>query len=311
MSALLDVSGLSVARGGARVVHDVDLSVAPGEVVALLGPNGAGKSTLLECLGGVAPAAAGSVSRHGRVATVLQAPGLARRTVRANVELALAWWGVPRPGRRTRAMEALEQMSAAHLAARPSAALSGGERRRVHVARGVACRPDVLLLDEPFAGLDGETHQSLVEDTSSALRDASGAVVVVVHDRADAWALADRVVVLTEGRVVADGPPRDLLAAPPTAQVARFLGYDGHLAESGGSLLTRPAHVRVSADGALAGRVVRVVGTEDGVLLDVEVADGRLRCRDAGEWRVGDGVRLDVAGGVSYDVEGRRRTGRH
>jgi thiamine transport system ATP-binding protein len=297
---LLDARGVDVRRGRRTVVREVDLAVARGDIVALLGPNGAGKSSFLECLGEVLPSASGNITRNGRTATVLQAPGLARRSVRANVELALAWWGVPRRQRRSRALEALEQMRAGHLAKRAAGSLSGGERRRVHVARGVAVAPDLLLLDEPFAGLDGETHQALVEDTSSALREAAGAVLVVVHDRADAWALADRVVVMFEGRVAAEGTPKQLLDQPPTAEVARFLGYDGRLERGDHQLLTRPSHVVAAADGALEGTVVRAVGQEDGVLAEVRVPEGALRCRHPGPLMVGDVVRLDVIGGVNF-----------
>ncbi|WP_158604462.1 ATP-binding cassette domain-containing protein [Nocardioides mangrovicus] len=294
--SLVEARAVAVRRGRREVVCDVDLAVERGEVVALLGPNGAGKSTLLEALGGIVPVARGDVERSGRTATVLQTPGLARRSVRANVELALAWWGVPRAQRRRRAMQALERMRAEHLARRPAAALSGGERRRVHVARGIAVEPDVLLLDEPFAGLDGETHQALVEDTSSALREAAGAVVVVVHDRADAWALADRVVVMMRGVVAAQGAPRELLAAPPSEEVARFLGYDGRLERDGGVLLTRPAGV--VADGPEQGTVTRVIGQEDGVLAEVRLPDGTVRCRFPRPVAVGDTVGVGLGEGV-------------
>ena len=87
--------------------------------------------------------------------------------------LALAWWGVPRPERAPRAREALEAMGAEHLRQRPAGALSGGERRRVHLARAIAVQPDILMLDEPFAGLDAETRASLLEDAASALRSES------------------------------------------------------------------------------------------------------------------------------------------
>lgn len=306
---LLDVHDLSVDRGRARVVKGVDLRVDDGEVVALLGPNGAGKSTVLEAVGGVVRPRSGTVSIDGRVATVLQAPGLARRTVRANVELALAWWGVPRRGRRRRALEALELMQASHLANRPSRALSGGERRRVHVARGIALRPDLLLLDEPFAGLDPESRSRLTEDTASALRTAARGVLVVVHDRAEAWALADRLVVLTDGRVVAEGAPDAVLADPPSAEVARFLGYDGELRHGDKLLLTRPAHVRVlPADdpaAELTAVVVRVVPQQDGVLLELRTDHGTLRAvaRDgSGLARPapGDPVGVRLVGGAGF-----------
>ena len=212
--------GVAVARAGVEVVRDVDLALAAGEVVVLIGPNGAGKSTLLAALAGLLPATRGTVERRGRVAAALQAPALAQRTARANVEAALAWWGVARRDRRDRALAALHAMGARALADRPARALSGGEARRVHLARALALEADALLLDEPFAGLDAPTRAELLYDAASALRDTRRATLVVVHDRAEAWALADRVLVMLDGRVAADGPPVVVFGSPPTPEVA-------------------------------------------------------------------------------------------
>jgi ABC-type sugar transport system ATPase subunit len=299
--SLLRLDGVAVRRGHRTVVRGVDLSIERGEVVAVLGPNGAGKSTLLEAIGGVIKVSGGALSVDGRVASVLQTPGLAQRSVRANVELALAWWGVPRRERRSRGMEALEQMRATHLAKRDARSLSGGERRRVHVARGLALRPDLLLLDEPFAGLDPETRAVLCEDTSSALREAAGGVLVVVHDRAEAWALADRLVVLMDGRVVASGAPGRLLAAPPSAEVARFLGYDGELRRDSVLTLTRPSHVRVDPAGELPATVTRVVPLQDGIRAELELPGGVLRAwHPEPDLSPGDRVRVRLVGGVEF-----------
>jgi ABC-type nitrate/sulfonate/bicarbonate transport system ATPase subunit len=204
---LLRARGVAVERAGVAVVRGVDLDLRAGEVVVVIGPNGAGKSTLLASLAGLLPPAAGTIERRGRVAAVLQAPALARRPARANVEAALAWWGVPRAARRDRALAALSAIGARDLAERPAGALSGGEARRVHLARGLALAPDALLLDEPFAGLDAPTRAELLYDAASVLRDERRATLVVVHDRVEAWALADRVVVMLDGRVAADGAP--------------------------------------------------------------------------------------------------------
>ena len=299
---LLACEHLSVRRGEREVLRDVSIDVRAGELVALLGPNGAGKSTLMEALAGSLPAAAGSVQRSGRVALALQAPDLARRTVRVNVELALGWWGVPRPQRRERAEAALAAMKADHLGRRAATTLSGGERRRVHLARAVSVRPDVLLLDEPFAGLDAAARGALLDDTGEALRAWTSAALVVVHDRAEAWALADRLLILLEGRLVADGPPRELLERPPTVEVARFLGFDGTLERPGGELLlTRPHHVAVDPSGPLRARVERVIPLEDGVRIELALDNGRLYAvSDLPGPRVGEEVAFRVAGGVRF-----------
>jgi len=292
---------VSVRRGDREVVRDVSVELHAGELVALLGPNGAGKSTLLDALGGAVEPARGRIERHGRVAVALQAPDLARRSVLANVTLALAWWGVPRPEREDRARDALHTMGAEHLVQRAAGTLSGGERRRVHIARALAVRPDVLMLDEPFAGLDPEARATLLEDSVSALRSTTRATLVVVHDRAEAWALADRLLILIDGELVAAGPPRELLENPPGAVVARFLGFDGSLAEGGETLLTRPPHVTLDPGGPLRARVTRAVPLEDGVRLELDLEHGRLyTVAPLPAPRPGDDVRVRVLGGVRF-----------
>jgi ABC-type sulfate/molybdate transport systems ATPase subunit len=284
-------------------VHDVSAEVRAGEIVALLGPNGAGKSTLLDALAGALPADQGRIERYGRIGIALQSPDLARRSVLANVVLALAWWGVPRTERTRRAREALRAIGAEHLANRPAATLSGGERRRVHLARTIAVQADVLLLDEPFAGLDAEVRASLLEDALSALRSTTRATLVVVHDRAEAWALADRLLILIDGRLVASGPPRELLEQPPSVVVARFLGFDGSLDEDREVVLTRPTHVALDPAGPLAGRVTRAIPLEDGVRLELELEHGRLYAIGPLDGpRPGDRVRVRIEGGARFPV---------
>ena len=299
--ARLSAAGLTVARGRRTILHGIDLELRAGELVALLGPNGAGKSTLLSALAGALEPTAGTVTRDGRVAVALQSPDLARRSVLANLTVALGWWGVPRAQRRERATRALEELGAAHLAGRQADALSGGERRRVHLARALAVAPDVLMLDEPFAGLDAAARSDLLADVAHVLRAPERATLVVVHDRAEAWALADRLLVLIDGRLVADGAPRELLERPPSSLVARFLGYDGELADGDGVLLTRSAHVAFDPAGELTATVARVTPTEDGARVELSLATGRLFARCEGPPPpTGDRVRVTVVGGVHF-----------
>ena len=299
---VLRAQGLEVARDGRTLLRDVDLELRRGEVCAVLGPNGVGKSTLLAVLGGLLPATAGSVAIDGRVAAALQAPALARRSVRANVEVALGWWGVPRAARRERADAALERMRASHLADRRATQLSGGEARRVHLARALALQADVLLLDEPFAGLDAPSRAELLADAGQVLRDPDRATLVVLHDRAEAWALADRLLVVLAGGVAAGGTPAEVLERPPTREVAAFLGFTGEVREADGTVRRlRPAQVRFDPDGPLRGKVARRVPEEDAVLCDVAVDGGVLQVRAPYPGpALGDDVRLAHDAGVVF-----------
>jgi len=298
---ILTVDNLSVRRGRRTVLSGVTFGLTRGETVAVLGPNGAGKTTLLDAVAGIAPIAAGTITTAGRVATARQSADLARRSASKNVELALAWWGVPRHERARRAQAALDAVGAQTLGSRSSVALSGGERRRVHLARAIATRPDLLLLDEPFAGLDHEVRAGLMADTASALRGSAGSVIVVVHDRAEAWALADRLLVLLDGTVAADGPPRQLLDNPPTPQVARFLGYTGELRFPDVVLFTRPAQVVLDPAGEFVGSVRRCTPLEDGTRIEVDLPAGFLTTVTPVEAPpVGADVRMRVTGGVRF-----------
>jgi ABC-type nitrate/sulfonate/bicarbonate transport system ATPase subunit len=274
--AVVRARDVAVARAGVEVVRGVDLDLRPGEVVVVIGPNGAGKSTLLAALAGLLPAARGTIERRGRVAAGLQAPALANRSARANVEAALAWWGVPRRERGERALAALQAIGGRALADRAARTLSGGEARRVHLARALALQADALLLDEPFAGLDAPARAELLYDAASALRDARRATLVVVHDRAEAWALADRVVVLLRGEVAADGAPADVFGRPPSAAVAEFVGFAGRLEEGDAVRLLRPQDVVLDDAAPLRARVTRLVPVEDGVRVELALDHGRL-----------------------------------
>ena len=295
---------LSVAARPARRRGRCEFELRRGEVVALLGPNGAGKSTLLARSGGADRAADGrSSARPGRDRAAVAE--LARRSVLANVELALAWWGVPRPERAAGGRWTPSTLGVARLAASVAGELSGGERRRVHLARALAVAPDVLLLDEPFAGLDSETRAGAAggQRRGAALARASDAGRGPRPGRG--VGARRRLLVLIGGRLVATGEPRALLAAPPTVEVARFLGYDGSLLGPDVRLLTRPANVFVDPAGPLAGRVAHLVALEDGVRLELEIEDGAWNGRVFAlcDWPgppVGATVRVRIEGGARF-----------
>jgi molybdate transport system ATP-binding protein len=220
------------------------LAVAPGEVVAVLGRNGAGKSTLLSALAGLLRPDEGRISLGGRVLTdaaervfvpphrrgvglLAQDPLLfPHLTVAANVAFGPRSQGISRREANVLAARLLSDVDAAEFAARKPNQLSGGQAQRVAVARALASEPELLLLDEPFAALDVDAAPALRTMLRRVLRDASRTALLVTHDPLDALVLADRVVVLADGRIVERGETRAVLGRPRTAFTARIAGLD-------------------------------------------------------------------------------------
>ncbi|BCL31080.1 hemin import ATP-binding protein HmuV [Streptomyces aurantiacus] len=222
---LAEAADLHVRLGAREVLSGVDVEARAGEVLALVGPNGAGKSTLLGALAADLPAAGGVVRVHGRPVSDWSAPELAlRRAVLPQsaslsfpfpVEDVVRMGRAPWAGRREEEEDdaavasAMAATEVTGFAARPFSALSGGERARVALARVLAQRARLLLLDEPTAALDLR-HQELVLRVCRERAREGDAVVVVLHDLGLAAAYAHRVVILCAGRAVADGAPAEV-----------------------------------------------------------------------------------------------------
>ncbi|WP_329024755.1 MULTISPECIES: heme ABC transporter ATP-binding protein [unclassified Streptomyces] len=231
-----EVTGLRVRLGGRQVLDSIDLTAYAGEVLALVGPNGAGKSTLLAALAADLPAESGAVRIDGRPVTGWSAPELALRRAVLPQSAALAfpfpvedvvrmgrapWAGTDRAGEDDPAVaEAMAATEVTEFAGRPFSALSGGERARVALARVLAQRAPLLLLDEPTAALDLR-HQELVLRICRERAAAGDAVVVVLHDLGLAAAYADRAAVLHEGRIAVAGPPAEVFSGELLGRVYR------------------------------------------------------------------------------------------
>ncbi len=225
----LRAQGLRALRTsrGARFELAVDeLALFAGESLAVLGPNGAGKSTLLRLLAGLERPAAGSVLRGtgAPVTLVFQRPIPFAGSVAGNLRDALSSQRLSASERDARLREALERFGIAALAERRAHSLSGGELRRLSLARAFALRPAVLLLDEPFDDLDSQGQESLSLDLRRAIDDTRTAVAVVTHDLRRALLLADRIAVLDAGRPIDLGPRDRVLLRPRTARVAELVG---------------------------------------------------------------------------------------
>ncbi|GAB3436095.1 heme ABC transporter ATP-binding protein [Actinophytocola sediminis] len=231
---LAAADGADVVRGGRQVLHGVDLTVAAGEVVAVVGPNGAGKSTTVGLLSGDLSAGAGSVTVFGRPVRSWRHAELALRravlpqhttvafpfTVAEVVAMGRApWAGTPLADDDEAAVaEAMAATEVTAFAGRTFGTLSGGERARVALARVLAQRTPLLLLDEPTAALDLR-HQDLVMRVAGAHARAGGAVLAVLHDLNLAAAHAGRVAVIAQGRVAACGTPAEVLTPDLLSEV--------------------------------------------------------------------------------------------
>jgi len=226
--------------GSTVAAQDVDLHVAPGELLCLLGPSGCGKTTLLRIAAGLERPQHGRVRIDERVvadaARGVWLPAEARNvglvfqdavlfphlTVLENVSFGLD--ELPAPDRGRRALSLLEPLGLGHLARSYPHALSGGQQQRVALARALAPSPRVMLLDEPFSGLDSRLRDRIRDDTLHLLEASGTATLLVTHDPEEALFMADRIAVMRDGRIVQQGTPLDVYCRPVDPFVARFFG---------------------------------------------------------------------------------------
>jgi sulfate transport system ATP-binding protein len=221
---------------GVPVVNDVSLNVGDGEFFVLLGPSGSGKSTLLRAIAGLTGIDHGRIALHGRdvthvsarrrgVGLVFQNYALFRHmSVAENIEFALRVRRVRAQERHQRRKELLRLVALEGFDDRLPSELSGGQQQRVAVARALAHKPDVLLLDEPFGALDAKIREELRRTIRQVQRELKITTVLVTHDQQEAFALADRIGVMNLGRLLECAEPDELYARPATRFVATFLG---------------------------------------------------------------------------------------
>ena len=308
---------LQVARGD--FLLRAAARIERGTTVAVLGPNGAGKSTLIRCLAGLESIDAGSIAIDGRIVddgaralppvqrdagVVFQDYALfPHLSVLENVAFGPQSRGAGRAAARSTAQGRLDALGIGELARRRPAQLSGGQAQRVALARALATAPRVLLLDEPLAALDVQTRESVRVELERTLQAFDGCVLLVTHDPLDALLLADRVLVLEQGRIVQDGSPPDLARRPASDYIASLMGVnllrgtvaDGALAVDGGGVI----HI---ADHRLRGRAAVVVRPE-AVTIHRQRPEGSARNAWAGVVAglqpMHDRVRVQVEGAPS------------
>jgi len=319
----LHVTGASLAAHivvrRAAFTLDVALTAEPGEVVALLGPNGAGKTTALRALAGLIPVDDGHIvlndrriddpairaftmPEHRRIGVVFQDYLLfPHLSALENVAFGPRARGVPRAAARAAAAEWLGRVGLAEqLRARPRQ-LSGGQAQRVALARALATDPQLLLLDEPLAALDARTRVETRAQLRGHLAGFGGATVLVTHDPLDAMMLADRLVIVEDGRVVQTGDAAAITTRPQTDYVARLVGLNLYRGHSAGNTVVLPGSFPLTTATSQEGDVF-VAFPPAAVALYAQQPSGSprntWRATVASVSRHGDALRIELVGPI-------------
>ena len=261
MTNAVEARNVSCRLGEQEVLKSVNLAVVPGELVTLVGPSGCGKSTLLRVIAGLEEPTTGTVLVDGvdvtttpaekrRVGLVFQSNALFGH-LRVDRNIAFGLRHLSKQERRERVAEMLDLVKLGDLAHRYPHQLSGGEQQRIALARALAPRPPVVLLDEPYGALDEVLREEIGWEVKEILSQRDTAAILVTHDRHEAMTLGDRVAVMDSGRILQCDIPRTVYDNPSARFVADFLAVSSYLSlPSGEETLVRPHQLRISAGGS-------------------------------------------------------------
>lgn len=320
----LGISNLTVKYGDQVAVDGVTLDLPTGAVLAVLGPSGCGKSTLLRTVAGLEIPGAGSISydgcgldgvpTHKRGFALMFQDGqlFAHQSVARNVGYPLRLRHRDKTASARKVGELLELVGLPGYADRMPTSLSGGERQRVALARALAVEPRLLLLDEPLSALDRGLREHLASELHDILKTAGTTALLVTHDHDEAFAVADRMAVMRDGRLVQEGTLDEVWQRPVDAWTAAFLGYatvlEGEAAQrlqgpstNWSAIALRRSAIRVDANGTLPARVISARETPEQIRLELDV-DGVGRLEGVAD----PGTAVPVGARVTVAIDTRR-----
>lgn len=327
----LTLSKLNKAFGSIKVLHDIDLSVEDGEFVVFVGPSGCGKSTLLRVIAGLEDATSGTVDIAGQVvnsvppskrgiAMVFQTYALyPHLTVEQNMALGLKQAGTARDVINSQITRAADMLELGPYLQRRPAELSGGQRQRVAIGRAITRNPELFLFDEPLSNLDAALRVNTRLEIARLHQELRSTIIYVTHDQVEAMTLADKIVVLRDGRIEQVGSPMELYNRPANRFVAGFIGSpamnfltaDQVALPSGVACVgLRPEAVSIHPDGQLEGVVSHLeqLGSETNIYL--RVAGELVTVRENGQssYEHGSTQKLHFAPETAhyFDAEGTR-----
>ncbi len=305
----LDIENLTVSYGGTVAVDGVDLHVSRGERFAVMGPSGSGKSSLIRAVAGVVPsrgaiivdgADVSDVPTHERpIGLMFQDYALfPHMTVADNVGYGLKMAGIDKDRRGVLVAGMLARVGLGDFAGRSVQGLSGGEQQRVALARTLAPEPLLVMLDEPLGSLDAALREALLLHMRSVVEDLGTTTIYVTHDRGEAFAFADRVGILIDGRMAAVDTPEGLWTNPGTVSVARLIGHqtvmDGTDVGLEGWIAVPPGAVRLDPKGTHTGTVVDSTFTDGTFQTTVRVGNSDVRVTTPSRMASGTGVSLTI-----------------
>ena len=325
----LEIQNLTAGYDQDVILKDFSLSVKEGEFLSLLGPSGCGKSTLLKTIAGIVPAKCGSVLLdrqnitnlpiHKRGTTVLfqDIRLFPHKSVAENVAFPLKMQGVPKAERIKIAEALLEKVQLADFGSRRPMELSGGQQQRIALARALAAKPKLLLLDEPFSALDENLREDMRALVLQLKKEFNMTVILVTHDREEALSMSDRVALMFEGRLIQAGTPREVYDRPASREAADYFGNcvyirgevgDGYFRASGiccrvdaddgdYTLMLRPDTLDLNAPGDYPVTVEAVSFRGMDSLVTLRAADGTIWkkiCTGSAPWQQGDALRASL-----------------